>query len=563
MRPWRWAIAGGLGLLLAGAVAWAQGTSSNPAPGSVWTYLGATFGAGWVFTPPSQAGISPLTYGAKGDGVTDDTTAVQQAINAAANTTLLLGPHIYKVGPLTCNAPMTILGTQSGHMLNGPAGERNDGIPSVGYSGFKARDANQVLLTLNAACAGSRFQDFFAGMSPAGAFNTFGWAIQVSYHSFGATPVNAHLTFQNLQIDFGCGGIDIGGNYWTIDHVMMTQAGGGNGCYGIRVGHNDINSATNDGIITYSRIIGTFVGARLDNGMRIEDGGGLWVTGNDINYANVGTVIKPANGQQVIYTFFNNTILGDTSQVDGFEIDTGSTDAVVHDVNCVSCWVSSSQTGAGITISNSGGTAAANFDGFSFEGLRDYNNNKEGMILNSATGDYNVVMSSPHFCGNNQNGASSPSAGIVARAGANLNITGGVIAASCDGLPTSTQVYGINFLDTTTGGHNNASIQGVSVGGNTTPIAYGIGLNGLIVNNPGFNPGFGGTLAITVPASPWTYQAGPTGEWVCLKGGTGITVSIGGQVFSSSGSPPCMFLGPMMQMTVVYATAPTAALSRL
>ena len=41
--------------LLASPTAWGQGAKTNPTPGSVWTYLGSTYGADWVYGPTGGA----------------------------------------------------------------------------------------------------------------------------------------------------------------------------------------------------------------------------------------------------------------------------------------------------------------------------------------------------------------------------------------------------------------------------------------------------------------------------------------------------------------------------
>jgi hypothetical protein len=75
-----WAF-GIIALLLMGAVAWAQNANTNPVPGNVWTYLGATFGAGWA--PASLAGGAPLIeqYGADPSGSVDSSTAILACAN--------------------------------------------------------------------------------------------------------------------------------------------------------------------------------------------------------------------------------------------------------------------------------------------------------------------------------------------------------------------------------------------------------------------------------------------------------------------------------------------------
>jgi hypothetical protein len=78
-----------LGVVAAGSVAVLaqQGATVNPIVGSVWTYFGPTFGAGWG--PPSGGtgggggANTPENFGALGDGLANDTAGVTSCITAS------------------------------------------------------------------------------------------------------------------------------------------------------------------------------------------------------------------------------------------------------------------------------------------------------------------------------------------------------------------------------------------------------------------------------------------------------------------------------------------------
>jgi hypothetical protein len=57
---------------LAALPALAQGTGVNPVPGSIWTYLGATYGAGWVPNNQIATCVAADAIGLVGDGHTDN-----------------------------------------------------------------------------------------------------------------------------------------------------------------------------------------------------------------------------------------------------------------------------------------------------------------------------------------------------------------------------------------------------------------------------------------------------------------------------------------------------------
>lgn len=56
------------------------------------------------------AHIKPQYFGARGDGITDDTKAVQQSLDAAVNNTLYLGSKLYRTSNLSINGPLVIQG---------------------------------------------------------------------------------------------------------------------------------------------------------------------------------------------------------------------------------------------------------------------------------------------------------------------------------------------------------------------------------------------------------------------------------------------------------------------
>jgi hypothetical protein len=72
------------GLMLAATAIYAQTTSSvNPAPGSIWTYFGPTFGAGWGPAPVGAANCANIqAYGGLGDGVSNNAGAWTAALAA-------------------------------------------------------------------------------------------------------------------------------------------------------------------------------------------------------------------------------------------------------------------------------------------------------------------------------------------------------------------------------------------------------------------------------------------------------------------------------------------------
>ena len=93
-------------LIIAAGVALAQGTGVNPPAGSIWTYLGATYGAGWVPNTQSAACLSIAAFGGVGDDVTDNTAA----FNAAKASTSCI---TFPAGTFRFNSTLAYIFTES------------------------------------------------------------------------------------------------------------------------------------------------------------------------------------------------------------------------------------------------------------------------------------------------------------------------------------------------------------------------------------------------------------------------------------------------------------------
>jgi hypothetical protein len=496
-----------------------DGTASKPAVPVPWGDVTGT--------------ISPMDFGAVGDGHADDTAAVQAAMNAAAGSVLYLGKHVYAINStgITCNNMVRVVGTE--------AGQSGDVSIATNFSGFVPLATNQTVIKIAVGCFGSAFEDFYVGMSTPGA-NTSGWAFQTT------APIG-NLRFSRLQIVGACGGIDISGYWWSIDQVAIVGATG-SACTGIRVGHLTTGSA-NTGRISETNVFSVNTAGRLGVGMLIEDCGGCHFSQNDIVYPNRGTVLNPGANQEINWTFMHDTVLGDTTADLAFLIDTAAASAAVRGLQCNGCWASSSQTSNGVLIANTG--ASPNVKGLHFLGARVYMNAGHGVSISGGT---EIDFEASHICGNNKIAASNT--GIAIASGVNnVRVRGGAVGGTCD-AQSSTQAAGIYFVGTST----NTLVQGVDVSqGNTTPILIAGAVTGRIEGNPGYNPV--GPGSITVTASPFTYTAGPVPEYVCTTGGTVSSVAIGGATMAAA-TNSCVMLAPQQAMVVTYSAGPTMTRSR-
>jgi hypothetical protein len=79
--------------------------------GAIIVPTGGDGSGAWVFS--TVAILDPVTFGAIGDGVTDDTLALQETFTAAAGKTIIPTPRTYLTGPLIMSSDTTLSGSGS------------------------------------------------------------------------------------------------------------------------------------------------------------------------------------------------------------------------------------------------------------------------------------------------------------------------------------------------------------------------------------------------------------------------------------------------------------------
>lgn len=198
-------------------------------------------GSLWIDTDDSVTGGSPVVanvrdYGARGDGTTDDTAAIQAAINAGTNV-VWLPAGTYLVTGLTAAGG-----------VSGPGGTIQ-GVSLFGSTLKLANGANQDLLTLN----GQGWRVTNLGIDGNKANNTSGNGIVVKYprtiidhvymnnvpghglYNAGTSGQTAHANeYHNIRIlNSGGDGIRVSGAYATDGRFSNVEIGqcGGYGAY--------------------------------------------------------------------------------------------------------------------------------------------------------------------------------------------------------------------------------------------------------------------------------------------------------------------------------------------
>lgn len=383
------------------------------------------------FSAVGSGRLTPETFGAAGDGVTDDTAAINAAL-----------AHIGSMGSGSIYA-------MEGHKyaISGTITIK-DGTSFVG-GGWD----NSTIKLLNGSFTPAikmeprtELRNWYVDATPQNA----GVVIQQ-----GSSALDYRSLVSRVLVFKGCVGIDVEGVGHSILDSWVNSTNAVGGCGGIRVGHSTPNASTVETRIANTSVVCDFnAPTRADYGLRVEDSGGLFYgPNNDIIGCIDGTIIKPGANQQVSATFAHNSVVGDTSQQIGLLIDTGAPSAVVQGNMFVNTWTSGSTSpgGTGIIIENTGGGTIA---GTNFIGHRVYQNFNNGVEIKvPAAGTIaDTTFDNIRIC-NTQTGTA-----FLLDAGQSATIRNSRIGKQCDGL---------------TAGNTTGLLYGIALAANTQLIAMG------------------------------------------------------------------------------------------
>ena len=237
-----------------------------------------------------------LSYGATGNGTTNDTVAVQAAITAANGGIVLFpGPYSYLVGGLSVPAGTTLLGSLGATILStatSPTITLSNGLNTVQSLSFKS----------NALAGGSIISYNYAGGTQVLASSITGCAFTIST----GTVIGINVT--------GGSSINVIGNSFALTSaavpgvaIALSAAGGsinvlGN-TFASTVASATVPFITNTGVAIGTISGNTITSAQSTNAL-VNVGGGLVVVGNNCN----GFVDATAPGTNTIG--LNNSIYG-------------------------------------------------------------------------------------------------------------------------------------------------------------------------------------------------------------------------------------------------------------
>lgn len=428
--------------------------------------------------------VKSLTYGAKGDGSTDDTTPIQNAINDAQAS----GGVVYlPTGVYLVSATLTVTAA---------------GVSIVG-AGKTATIIKTNSSTLDIVAIGNTGAPFNVGGIRDLSFNssvtrTAGWCITISgMQDFFITNVRCQTTNGN-GLRFGSGGFLAAIGFISDCSIFTTGAfvgmefDSGNERY--------VSSCWLQGDLTAGSI-----------GMKFAGSAGDYF--RDVSVVTYEAGIKYTGGTNTFTTF--NNVLSDQNAVSGFDFSAGSNFGILLN----GCWASSTGT-ASISAIGFRFTAA---DGVILNSCRAINNGGHGVLVNSTA--LNIEIYGGLYTGNSQQSSGVANGITIAASAQKVNIVGakcGVVAGAAN-----QQAYGINIGAST----DNISVLDCDVVGNLSAgIIDGCTTVGhRVMNNRGYNPT---VTTVTQPSVPATTvaQNNTTGQdcTVYINGGTLTDIKVGG-----------------------------------
>ncbi|WP_075596119.1 hypothetical protein [Novacetimonas hansenii] len=426
--------------------------------------------------------LSVLDFGAKCDGTTDDTVAFNAATAAVADTKTGSGGSVLH-HVLIPGKACVITGT-----VNLPRGVWLSG---TGMSGSELifGDNSQILFTGNNVTnswVGSRLSDLYINVS--------GVTSAQKYPIDAATNAPVSSQIDHLQIEGGTYyGIDMSGNNVTVDTVFIQ----GVKAVGIRVGHGSTGGNNTDPRIINTTVSGDyFAGATNASSAiltEILDAGGLTLQNNDMVGGKIGTLINPQTKQTVFHMFASNTVLSDSAQQYGMEIDTGAATSTASDMKFDGSWTANAQS-MDVAINNNGG---GNVNGYMFVGHRFYLAN--GDAFHAGTGVQNVTITGSQFCGNSSSGTGV----FISKGDSGFIITNNRMPSSCGGEGTGNSAIGVSAA----GANDHTVIVGNDMNGIAYPINFTVSDANVVAAEIAHNIGPDRTMSIIAASTTSTLPA--------------------------------------------------------
>ena len=416
-------------------------------------------GAGNTFTNiPASAVVSTiakvfdvLTYGAKCDGVTDDTTSIQSAITAAqtATGTTPYPPTLVVLPPGTCivnSAALTIsanaVSFKGAGMYSTTLSANNTAYDMLNVSGGGYATISDLTI-----------KNFGTGNTHT-AINNIG---------------SSQWVIQNVQIGGYQNGLNVTGSaeFTASNIIIPAQPASG---IGINFsGNNQIARVLN------SIISGTGSGTAPAACIKITGGAAYDLVANELEHCNYSLLVQPS-ASTAVYSIHSTGNWYDTSITDGVLLDGSASGALITRMSFVGDWFSSSASGSGLELK---GVAK----GVQITNAQIFANAVDGINIDSGATITGFTVNGSLIAGNT-------TAGITTNGVGGGTVTGNDIGTSAD--------FGVNGTGVILGsGSGQWTINDNNLAGNTTALTNSSGATtNSILNNNGYQtPTF--TVAVT------------------------------------------------------------------
>ena len=336
--------------------------------------------------------VSVKDFGAAGDGVTDDTAAIQSALSEAQSKNkwaLYFPPGIY-----VTTQPI-VISVSEGHIYG--AGSKNTVIRLSSTETVDFIQISDPTRIFRVQVSGIRL-DYNLNLGPSNAT-----AIRITNLSAGTfTDIDIFNFKHGIHID---GYRPDGSVNIIVDKVTIRNLGVGSG-YGIRV-----NECVD--LFVSNTTINSPAGSEHLASIFIENCQAAWFSDIDALKGQTGLLVRGLAGGIVTWLFFNQCAF-DKNTIDGIRIIGESETCLIKGLNFVNCW-SSSNGRRGTEVVCNAGLSNERVNGISFSSHRSVNNVREGISLSNVT---DVHISNSFIAGNSKD---SPGTYNGIQINANLN----------------------------------------------------------------------------------------------------------------------------------------------